>query len=594
MKSNLFTLLACLVVMLLMPVTVSAQDDMEQDQTIVQLASENNDLTILVAALNAADLTSTLEGDGPFTVFAPTDEAFRALPEEVFQALLKAENRQALIDILKYHVADGKLAAGDVTTAIEGETSGEYMAGTMNGDFTTSLSDGNVTLTDAKGNNANVTQADIMASNGVIHLIDAVLLPENVDVDALIGDNAEEVEPELGAVDNANGVRRPADEPTNEMIAEGEEMRQQAAEMGQEGQEAGQALEEGMTEAGQEVREAGSEMGQEMTEAGQQTTEAAQEAGQAIEEGVTEAGQEVREAGSEMGQEMTEATQEPYETTQEAGQAIEEGMTEAGQEVQEAGSEMGQEMTEATQEPYETTQEAGQAIEEGMTEAGQEVREAGSEMGQEMNETAQDVRRTTQEVGSDVTQQNQEMSESVNNTDMTTMDADNMGNTTRRSTGADNNTIVDVAAANTDFRTLINAVETAELEDVLASDGEFTVFAPTEAAFGKLPSGTVEGLNKEDLTGVLTYHVIASKISAADLMKAIEANNGYFRIQTMGGNSLVASMQDGNVILTDGDGNVATITDTDIEASNGVIHVIDTVMMPKMAMKAGDNMESGN
>ena len=477
-------------VMLLMPVTVTAQDDMEQDQTIVQLASENSDLTILVAALNAADLTSTLEGDGPFTVFAPTDEAFRALPEEVFQALLKAENRQALVDILKYHVADGQLASSDVTAAIEGEDSGEYMAGTLNGNFTASLMDGSVSLTDAKGNNATVTQADIMASNGVIHIIDAVLLPENVDVDALMnGSMDEEMEPELGEVDNANGIRRPADEPTNEMIAEGEEMRQEAAEMGEEGEQA-----------------------------------------------------------------MTEA-----------GQAIEEGVTEAGEEV------------------YETTQEAGQAIEEGVTEAGQE-----------MEETAQDVRRTTQEVGSDVTEQNQEMSETVNDTDMTTMDDDNMGNTTRRSMGADNNTIVDVAAANSDFRTLINAVETAELEDVLASDSEFTVFAPTEDAFAKLPSGTVEGLSKEDLTGVLTYHVIASKISAADLMKAIEANNGYFRIQTMGGNSLIASVEDGNVILTDGNGGTATVTSTDVEASNGVIHVIDTVLMPKMAMKSGDSMEDNN
>ncbi len=201
-----------------------------------------------------------------------------------------------------------------------------------------------------------------------------------------------------------------------------------------------------------------------------------------------------------MGQEMTEAKQQTSKTAQEAGQAIEEGVTEAGQEVREAGSEMGQEMTEAGQEPYETTQEAGQAIEEGMTEAGQEVREAGSEMGQEMNEDRPG--RTPHHPGSRKRRNPAEirkMSDSVNNTDMTTMDTDNMGNTTRRSTSADNNTIVDVAAANTDFRTLVNAVETAELEDVLASDGEFTVFAPTEAAFGKLPSGTVEGLSKEIL-----------------------------------------------------------------------------------------------
>ena len=565
MKSTLFSLLACLAIMLLMPAAASAQDNTTgSDQNIVQLASENNDLTILVAALNAADLASTLEGEGPFTVFAPTDEAFRALPEEVFQALLKAENRQALVDILKYHVVEGTLAASDVTTAIDGTDNGEYQAASLNGDLAASMMDGTVMLSDPQGTMAHVTQADIMASNGVIHLIDAVLIPENVDVEALtsgVTDQAEQGMSDVNAAADTTGQY------ANQVATEGQNM----------GREAGQEI----TEAGQEVREAGSEMGQEMTEAGQQTQQT-----------VTEAGQEVREAGQEVGQETNQAVTE-------AGQEVREAGTEMGQEMTEAGQQTRQNVTEAGQEVREAGQEVGQETNQAVTEAGQEIREAGQEVGQEVNEAAQDVRRTTQEVGSDVTQQNRETSDSINDTSMNrmddnSMDNSSMGNTTRRSTGADNNTIVDVAAANTDFRTLINAVETAELEDVLASDGEFTVFAPTEAAFGKLPSGTVDGLGKEDLQGVLTYHVVASKISAADLMKAIEANDGYFRIQTMGGGSLIASLQDGNVILTDGNGDVATVTQTDIEASNGVIHVIDTVMMPTKATESGDSMESNN
>ena len=240
-----------------------------------------------------------------------------------------------------------------------------------------------------------------------------------------------------------------------------------------------------------------------------------------------------------------------------------------------------------------------------MQEAGNEVAsemsETTREAGQEVEEAAQDVRRTTQEVGSDITQEQRETSNTMEEMDNrldVENDSMNMGNTTRRSTSPDNNTIVDVAAANTDFRTLINAVEAAELEDVLASEGEFTVFAPTEAAFGKLPEGTVNDLtqesNKEKLQGILTYHVVASKISAADLMKAIEANNGYFRIQTMGGNSLIASIEDGNVILTDGNGDTATVTSTDVEASNGVIHVIDGVLMPRTKESTESDSDSSN
>jgi uncharacterized surface protein with fasciclin (FAS1) repeats len=145
--------------------------------------------------------------------------------------------------------------------------------------------------------------------------------------------------------------------------------------------------------------------------------------------------------------------------------------------------------------------------------------------------------------------------------------------------------IVGVAASNADFSTLVAAVKAAELVETLSGKGPFTVFAPTNAAFEKLPSGTVESLlekgNKGLLTSVLTYHVVAGEFRAEDVLKAIKDNGGSFTINTVQGNSLTASLKNGKVMLKDAAGNYSTVVITDVEASNGVIHAIDTVVMPK-------------
>ncbi|MDH3322182.1 MAG: fasciclin domain-containing protein [Flavobacteriaceae bacterium] len=145
-------------------------------------------------------------------------------------------------------------------------------------------------------------------------------------------------------------------------------------------------------------------------------------------------------------------------------------------------------------------------------------------------------------------------------------------------------TIVGVAAANENFSTLVAALKAADLVDALNGDGPFTVFAPVNAAFDKLPDGTVDGLlkpeSKKTLTAILTYHVVAGKFMAADVVKAINDNNGKFSIPTLQGGTLTASLSGGNVILTDSKGNTSKIIITDVNASNGVIHAIDTVVMP--------------
>ena len=145
--------------------------------------------------------------------------------------------------------------------------------------------------------------------------------------------------------------------------------------------------------------------------------------------------------------------------------------------------------------------------------------------------------------------------------------------------------IVDVAAGNADFSTLVTAVKAAGLVETLSSEGPFTVFAPNNAAFAKLPAGTGDGLLKPDsldkLKAVLTYHVVAGKFDAATVIDAINKNNGKYTVTTVQGGTIVLSLKDGKVMLTDANGGTATVVLADVAASNGVIHAIDTVVMPK-------------
>jgi uncharacterized surface protein with fasciclin (FAS1) repeats len=145
-------------------------------------------------------------------------------------------------------------------------------------------------------------------------------------------------------------------------------------------------------------------------------------------------------------------------------------------------------------------------------------------------------------------------------------------------------TIVENASAAPNLTTLVAAVKAAGLVDTLASPGPFTVFAPTDDAFAKLPAGTVDTLvqpeNKATLTSILTYHVVAGKVTAADVVALIEQGGGKATITTVQGGTLTASLQGKNVVLTDAKGGTSTVTQTDVMQSNGVVHVIDTVVMP--------------
>ncbi len=150
---------------------------------------------------------------------------------------------------------------------------------------------------------------------------------------------------------------------------------------------------------------------------------------------------------------------------------------------------------------------------------------------------------------------------------------------------ADKN-IVENAVNSKDHTTLVAAVKAAGLVETLQGKGPFTVFAPTNAAFDALPAGTVDTLlkpeNKDKLTKILTCHVVGAKAMAADVMKMVKDDGGAHKVKTVGGCELTLKDEGGKVTVTDENGNVANVTIADVEQSNGVIHVIDKVLLPKM------------
>src|SRR6056297_406496 len=157
------TLVLAVFFMAMAPYSISTQDNDHHD--IVSIAQDTDNLSTLVTAIEAAELVDVLKGDGPFTVFAPTNAAFEALPDGTLESLLMPENRDQLVEILTYHVVPGEVMSGDLSDGM--------MAETVEGsEVTISLGDYG-----ARVNGANVEAADIEASNGVVHVIDAVILP---------------------------------------------------------------------------------------------------------------------------------------------------------------------------------------------------------------------------------------------------------------------------------------------------------------------------------------------------------------------------------------------------------------------------------
>ena len=166
MKNLILTITA-----LLFTVSISAQ-------TIVDAAVSNKDFSTLVTALKAANLVGALSGEGPFTVFAPNNDAFSKIDAETLGSLLKPENVKALSNILTYHVVSGKLMASDVVSALE-SGNGKVDLTALNGQTVTAISkDGKIYLEDSQGNMSEIIATDVAGTNGVIHVISSVVMPE--------------------------------------------------------------------------------------------------------------------------------------------------------------------------------------------------------------------------------------------------------------------------------------------------------------------------------------------------------------------------------------------------------------------------------
>jgi uncharacterized surface protein with fasciclin (FAS1) repeats len=328
------------------------------DRNIVENAVNSADHTTLVAAVQAAGLVETLQGEGPFTVFAPTNAAFDALPDGTVETLLMEENRDQLADVLKCHVV-GANAMSDAIVGMVDDDGGAHPVPTLGSCTLTATYQGDtIMLEDENGTMATVTIADVRQSNGVIHVIDAVLTPASGD-QAMQGDMASD---DMAMSDG-----------DNPMVG-------------------------------------------------------------------------------------------------------------------------------------------------------------GAPMLAERN-------------------------------------------------------IVENAVNSADHTTLVAAVQQAGLVETLQGEGPFTVFAPTNAAFDKLPDGTVETLmmddNKDQLTKVLTAHVVAGNLSGTELMERTRANGGRYNMQTVSGDAITADLSGGDLYIIDESGNAGKVTIADVRQSNGVIHVVDSVLVPR-------------
>ncbi|MCW8981472.1 fasciclin domain-containing protein [Altibacter sp.] len=147
------------------------------------------------------------------------------------------------------------------------------------------------------------------------------------------------------------------------------------------------------------------------------------------------------------------------------------------------------------------------------------------------------------------------------------------------------NSIASIAMGNENFSTLVTALKTADLAQTFMEEGEYTVFAPTNDAFAKVPQATLDNLmkpeNKEQLQNLLKYHVVSGEWKADAVVKAIQENNNKYNVTTLQGENLVLSLNGDKVIVKDAKGGTATVVMADVDASNGVIHAIDKVVMPK-------------
>lgn len=444
-----------------------------EEKSIVDIAVEDGRFTTLVAAIQAAGLAEILSGEGQFTVFAPTDDAFAALPEGTVESLLE-EPEGALKDILLYHVAEGALPAESVVTLESAMTiQGEPVA--------VKVIDDQVMLNDS----ATVTITDIEASNGIIHVIDAVILPPSI-VEAA-----------------------PEEQVTEDEMMDTKSVAEIAAEDGR------------------------------FT-----TLVAALEAADLVETLASEG-------------EFT-----VFAPVDDAFAALPEGSVESLlEDPQGALKDILLYHVAAGIVPAETIV----TLESATTVQGEPVAIEVVD-GQVMLNDSAKVIITDIEASNGI----------IHVIDAVIFPPSIVEAATEEQLAEDDTTdvksIAEIAVEDGRFTTLVAALEAAGLVETLSGEGEFTVFAPVDEAFASLPEGTVESLLEDPqgaLTDVLLYHVVDGTVSAETIVTLESA-------PTLQGSDVTVSIVDGEVFLNDS----VKVVITDIDASNGVIHVIDAVLLP--------------
>lgn len=508
-----------LLMLLLLTALMAVLPVMAQEQDIVDIAVADGRFETLVAAVTAADLVDTLKGEGPFTVFAPTDDAFAALPEGTVAALL--EDIPTLTDILLYHVVPGKALAADVV-GLESVTT---VQGT---DISIEVTDEGVIL----NGNVKVIITDIEASNGVIHVIDGVLMPDMMmdEMDDSMHIRVAHFSPDTPAVDvyvNGEVAIEALEFP---MVTDWIKLPAGSYNLA-------------VAPTGMMLEDAAIGPADFDLEAGTWITVAAVgslEAGTLAPAIIVEDYSELAEGNARVN--VFHAIEDAPAVDVWAGDsALITQLAFPG-----SADNDGMASLDVPAGSYDL-----QVVPTGETEP-VVLDLSGTELTANMYYFVAAVGTLS------------DPSVVVVATDLEKMMMMEDGM-------MDAGTIVDIAVADGRFETLVAAVTAADLVETLSGEGPFTVFAPNDDAFAALPEGTVEALLADipTLTDILLYHVVAGKVMAEDVM-------GMESATTVQGSDISISVSEAGVMLN---GNVKVII-TDILASNGVIHVIDAVLMP--------------
>ncbi len=523
------TIVIALALMTVVATSAFAAPAAQAEKTIVDIAVEDGRFTTLVTALQAVELVETLQGEGPFTVFAPTDDAFAALPEGTLDSLLA--DKAALTDVLLYHVVSGQVMAADVVNLTSADTVlGQPASISFDGE-TVKVDDANVIITDIEG------------SNGVIHVIDSVLIPsaDKMMDDSMMMDESMAVCSQDYVVQADDWLSKIANKFFGDPLAYPAIFEATNAAAAKGGYDA---------IANADVIEIGQVL---CIPAGPEGEEEVMMSVSTIVDIAVNDGRFSTLVTALQAAELVETLQGEgpftvFAPTDDAFAKLPEG-TVAGllEDIPTLTNVLLYHVV-----PGKVMAADVVTLDSADTVLGESVTISADDSGVMINDA--------QVIITDIEASNGVIH--VINTVILPPSGEEEAMMAKD--------IVDTAVADGRFTTLAAALEAADLIDTLKGEGPFTVFAPTDDAFAKLPEGTVAGLLEDipTLTNILLYHVVAGKVPAADVVNLSSADTVLGQPVSISVNGDTVNVGDAQVVITD------------IETSNGIIHVIDTVLIP--------------